>query len=218
MDYFSLPETTKVRRIIPKNTFDSYTNSQQKKLFSDKIARITWMQKISKETVNIPFNEISEIQIFKIELKVKEDIAAILAIIDKAIPYHIVFVVEYGDEIYISTSKKHPNPTNENNSVMDWTFKSDWFLATDSKYRLNLKQNIDTVFKNVCLQLLEREDLRNQPFKSIINIQQQIETLQKEIANLKSGISKCKQFNRKVELNLLLKKKELELTEWRQEN
>lgn len=213
MDYFSLPETTKVRRIIPKNTFDSYTNSQQKKLFSDKIARITWMQKISKETVNLPSNEISEIQIFKIELKVKEDISAILAIIDKAIPYHIVFIVEHGDEIYICTSKKHSNPGNENTSVIDWTFKSEWFLATESKYRLRLKQNIDVVFKDICIQLLDRDDLANRSMDSIINSQQQIDALQREISKIKSRITHSRQFNRKVELNLVLKEKELKLRE-----
>lgn len=215
MEYFSLPETTMVRRIIPKNTFDSYTNSQQKKFFSDKITRITWIQKISKDTINLPSNEISEIQVFKIELKLKEDITAILAIIDKAIPYHIVFIVEYGDEIYLSTSKKHPNPANENTSVIDWTFRSEWFLRTDRKYRLNLKQNIDAVFKDICLQLLGRDDLANQSINSIIHSQQQIDTLQREINKLKSSIKNTKQFNRKVELNLLLKTKESELASYR---
>jgi hypothetical protein len=215
MEYFLLPETTMVRRIIPKNTFDSYTNSQQKKLFSDKITRITWIQKISKDTINLPSNEISEIQVFKIELKLKEDISEILAIIDKSIPYHIVFIVEYGDEVYLSTSKKHPNPANENTSVIDWTFRSEWFLPADRKYRLNLKQNIDAVFKDICLQLLGRDDFANQSINSIIHTQQQIDTLQREINKLKSSIKNTKQFNRKVELNLLLKTKESELASYR---
>lgn len=212
MNYFELPETTKVQRIIPKNTFDSYTNSQQKKLFTEKIIRITWMQKISKETVNLPSNEINEIQIFRIELKAKDDISAILEIIDRAIPYHIIFIVEYGNDIYLSTSKKHASPINENTSVIDWTFKSDWFLTTDPKYSLNLKQNIDAVFKDICLQLLGRDNLVSHSINSIIVIQQQIDRLKKEIRQLKSGISKSKQFNKKVELNLMLKAKELELS------
>lgn len=215
MNYFVLPETTKVQRIIPKNTFESYTNSQQKKLFSEKITRITWLQKISKETINLSSNEINEIQIFRIELKIKEEIGAILEIIDKAIPYHIIFIVEYGDDIYLSTSKKHSSPINENNSVIDWTFKSAWFSVTDQKYRLNLKQNIDAVFKDICLQILDRNDLVNQTIHSIIDAQQQIEALQREISKLKSSIMKAKQFNRKVELNLMLKMKESELASFR---
>lgn len=212
MNCFALPETTRVQRIIPKNTFDSYTNSQQKKLFTEKITRITWTQKISKETVNLPYNEINEIQIFRIELKVKEDISAILTIIDKAIPYHIVFVVEYSDSIYLSTSKKHPHPTNENTSVIDWTFKTGWTAVLSPVYKLNLKQSIDAIFKDLCIQLIGRQDLANQSINSIIGIQQQIDNLKKEISQLKSSISKSKQFNKKVELNLMLRAKELELS------
>jgi len=212
MTYFELPETTKVQRIIPKNTFDSYTNSQQKKLFSEKIIRITWTQKISKETVNLPYDEINEIQIFKIELKIKDDISVILEIIDKAIPYHIIFIVEYGNDIYLSTSKKHASPTNENTSVIDWTFKSYWISKSNLTYRLNLKSSIDTIFKNLCVQLIGREDLASHSLNSIIHTQQQIYTLKKEINRLKSSISNCKQFNKKVELNLVLKSKELQLS------
>lgn len=213
MDYFQLPPTTNVQRIISKNNFDSYTNTKQKKLFTDKITRITWNQKLSTETVNLEFNEIKEIQIFTIELKVKEEISPVLDIIDKAIPYHIIFIVRYQDHIYISTSKKHSNPTNENSSVIDWTFKSNWFPGIKSKYQLNLKQSIDAVFKDFCVQLSGRFDLANQPLHSIIETQQQINSLKKEIAVLKSSISKSKQFNRKVELNLILQKKEATLIE-----
>jgi hypothetical protein len=212
MNYFALPETTRVQRIIPKNTFDSYTNSQQKKLFTEKITRITWIQKISKETVNLPSNEINEIQVFRIELKAKDDISTILEIIDRAIPYHIIFIVEYGDDIYLSTSKKHASPTNENTSVIDWTFKSAWISESKLTYRLNLKLSIDAIFKNLCVQLIGREDLASHSIDSIIVIQQQIDRLKKEIRQLKSGISKIKQFNKKVELNLMLNAKELELS------
>lgn len=214
MDYFQLPPTTNVQRIISKNNFDSYTNTKQKKLFTDKITRITWNQKLSTETVNLESNEIKEIQIFTIELKLKEEISPVLDIIDKAIPYHIIFIVRYHDHLYLSTSKKHPNPTNENSSVIDWTFKSSWFKGIKSKYQLNLKQSIDAVFKDFCIQLSGRFDLANQPLDSIIETQKQINSLKKEIAVLKSSISKSKQFNRKVELNLILQKKEVALLQF----
>lgn len=207
MDYFLLPETTKVRRIIPKNTFDPYTNSQQKKLFSDKVTRITWIQKISKETINLPSNDISEIQIFKIELKVREDISAILAIIDKAIPYHIIFIVEFDNLLYLSTSKKHSHPADENTAVIDWTFKTDWHSQSDRLYKLNLKKSIDAVFKDLCIQLTGRQDLAHESIEAIIEFQQQVIQLKKEIVQLESSISKSKQFNKKVEFNLLLNEK-----------
>ena len=68
---FNLPKSTRIQKVIPKNAFDSYTNTRQRKLFSEKIQRITWTNKIAFDTVNITGVDISEIQVFKIELKEK---------------------------------------------------------------------------------------------------------------------------------------------------
>ena len=69
MEVFNLPTSAKVGKAIPKNAFESYTNTKLKKLFSDHVARITWLYKLSPKTSNLEANEIKEIQIFKIELK-----------------------------------------------------------------------------------------------------------------------------------------------------
>ena len=37
---FNLPKSTVVKKVIPKNAFDTYTNTKQKKAFADKIVRI----------------------------------------------------------------------------------------------------------------------------------------------------------------------------------
>lgn len=211
MDFFNLPSRTKVGRVIPKNAFDEYTNTKQKKLFTDCIQRIIWTHKFSADTVNLDNKDIQEIQVFKVELKQKSDIHKILEIIDKSIPYHIVFWVEYNQEAYISTASKHPHPTNDNIAVIDWTFTSDWFIKTDNTYAFNLKGSLDAVFKDLCVQLTGTPELSKQSLDSILKNQLEVDRLKKEIRKLKSAISKSKQFNEKVNLNLKLKKTEKEL-------
>lgn len=205
MDLFKLPSRTKVGRIIPKNAFDKYTNTKQKKIFTDYIQRITWTHKLSTDTVNIATKVIQEIQVFKVELKQKSDILKILEIITKAIPYHIVFWVEHNQEAYISTASKHPHPTNEDVSVIDWTFTSDWFNKENHSYVFNLKGSLDVIFKDLCVQLTGNPDLSNKSLDYILNHQQEIDYLKKKISKLKSAISRSKQFNDKVELNIELK-------------
>lgn len=204
MEVFSLPQSTKVNRVVPKNAFDNFTNAKQKKLFTDQILRITWTNKISSDTVNLEAKEIKEIQIFKVELKVKENIKSLLDIIDKSIPYNIIFIVEYNNSIYLSTSTKHPHPVKEDSSVIDWTFKTDWFSITDNKYNLLLKKNIDSVYHSFCIKLSDNPFLANRSFQNVIEYNRLIENLRKEITKLKSAIASCKQFNQKVELNLKL--------------
>lgn len=211
MDYFILPSTTKVNRVIPKNAFDKYTNTRQKKLFSDLIARITWTHKLSPQTINLQAKEIQEIQIFQVELKTKTDIQAVLAIIDKAIPYTIIFIVEFDDSMFISTSTKHAHPVNEDNSVIDWTFKTDWFLKSENKYSLTLKKSLDSVYQDLCVQISGKPTMANKPIEVLIEFKREILILEKEIARLKTGIKNGKQFNYKVDLNIKLKEVEKQL-------
>jgi hypothetical protein len=72
MGYFNLPFNTVVQHIIPKNSFDSFTDSKQKEMFTKGIAKIVWSNKLSAETRNLQGKEIQEIQIFTIELKNKK--------------------------------------------------------------------------------------------------------------------------------------------------
>lgn len=53
MDYFDLPVSTMVQRVVPKNSFDASTNSKQKDLFTKEVARIIWSNKLSSETINL---------------------------------------------------------------------------------------------------------------------------------------------------------------------
>lgn len=211
MELFNLPHTTKVNRVIPKNAFDSYTTAKQKKLFTDLIARITWTHKISSDTVNLEAKDIKEIQIFRVELKAKEDIQPVLDIIDKAIPYHIIFIVEHEYLIYLSTSSKHPHPVNEDNAVVDWTFKTDWFIPAENKYTLQLKKTVDAVYHDFCIQLSGKPSMASKPIQDLIAYKKQASALEKEIARLRSGIANSKQFKDKVALNLKLKEAEEQL-------
>lgn len=201
MDFFNLPERTKVGRVVPKNAFDEHINTKQKKLFTDRVLRITWTHKLSADTVNLDAKDIQEIQVFKVELKQKSDIPKILEIINKSIPYHIVFWVEHDQEAYISISLKHPHPTNDDMAVIDWTFTSDWFNISKSNYFFNLKGSLDAVLKDLCVQILGKPELDEQSLASILKTQQEIDRLKKEISKLKSAISNSKQFNEKVDLN-----------------
>ena len=211
MDFFNLPIRTKVGRVVPKKAFDEYTNTKQKKLFTDCIQRISWTHKLSADTVNLDAKDIQEIQVFKIELKQKSDILKILEIINKFIPYHIVFWVEYNQEAFISAASIHPHPTNDGVAVIDWTFTSDWFNKDDNSYAFNLKGSIDAVFKDLCVQLTGKPELGKQSLGSILKNQQEVDRLKKEIRKLQSAISRSKQFNEKVDLNLRLKKAQKDL-------
>ncbi|QHS56811.1 DUF4391 domain-containing protein [Mucilaginibacter sp. 14171R-50] len=205
-----LPVKTVVNRVIPKNAFDSYTNTKQKKQMVDLIERIRWTNKLSLETINLSGKEITEIQLFEIELRKKESVSDLLKVMDKAIPYHVIFQLHYADESLISTSKKHTHPGDEDTAVIDWTFSTDWFDNKDDNYALKLERNLDYIFLDFCKQLSGRND-KAKSINDLIVFETKIGELTRSITKLNTGISSCKQFNKKVELNTELNKKREQL-------
>ena len=202
MTYFELPKSTIVNRFIPKNAFDDYTKSSQKKKFTDFIDKITWLNKLSKETINLDGNDVREIQIFEIKLKTKEKIQPLLNIIDKSIPYHIIFILSFGEETYLSTSKKHNHINNENIAVIDWNFISDWQLSTKKKVKLNLRESIDFIYTDFCSQI---SGFQSKNIREIIENDSSKTKFKKQIEELELMIKKEKQFNQKVQMNEKLK-------------
>lgn len=210
---FNLPKSTVVKKVIPKNAFDVYTNTKQKKAFADKVVRITWTNKLSKDTINLTGKEVNEIQIFEVELKEKVNIKDLLLIIDKSIPYHIIFKVNFGDEYYLSTSAKHIHPTNDDIAVIDYTFSSDWMNENVLLFFIELKNNLDWIYKNFCFQFINSNN-EAKDLQEVIHQEKRLDQIKKEIEKIKSEILKCKQFNKKVELNISLQKLENKLRDF----
>lgn len=198
---FELPRHTIVNKVIPKNSFDSYTNTKQKKLFVEVVERIKWLHKLSKETINIKGIDVNEIQIFEIELRQKEKIEVLLDVIDKAIPYHIIFILRFNNERLVSLARKHTHPTNENQSVIDWTFRSPWFSVDNIPLELKLKGSLDDVFNDLCFQISGK---KKKSITELIQYEEELKRLKDEVIKLESAIKRSKQFNEKVQLNLKL--------------
>lgn len=213
MNLFNLPDSTIVNKVVPKNAFDKYTNTKQKKLFTNQVAKILWIHKLSQETINLPSGDIKEIQLFHIELKQRNKIPMVLQVIERAVPYHIIFIVEYERNFYLSTSAKHPNPVNEDNAVIDWTFDTDWIAPTENIYSLNLKKSLDAIYHDFCIQLSGNPLFAKRPFKELVEESIALDSLKKEAEKLKSAIATTKQFNQKVALNIRLKTIENQLGE-----
>lgn len=211
MDIFNLPITARVNRVIPKNSFDQFTSPAQRREFTEFIQKITWVYKLSADTINLTGENISEIQFFRVELKAQKVIDHLLGIIDKSIPYTIVFAVEYDGKAYLLTSVKHSNPLDENKSVIDWTVKTDWFLIGERRFSFSLKKNLDEVYLDICIQLNGRTDSTGRTMTELVEVGREVDALKKQITKLRSAIAACKQFNQKVEMNIKLQNLEIRL-------
>ncbi len=213
MNLFNLPKSTIVDKVIPKNAFDNHTNPKQKKLLSENVEKIRWVNKLSKETINIVGKELQEIQIFEIILKNNNATDEVIEIIDKAIPYRIIFILVLENLIKVSTSKKHPHPTNEDKSIIEWTFASEWLYLTEFGYKINLRQDIDFIYKDFCLQFTSypSKTSTSETIETLISFEEGKSQILKKIQRLENKINSEKQFNIKLALNIELQKLKKEL-------
>lgn len=209
---FDLPEATVVNRVIPKNSFEKYATASQRRQFAELVQKIIWQNKLSTETTNLQGAEIKEVQVFLIELKQKQKIDGLLSVIDRAIPYPIIFSIKYDSTFYCSASQKHSHPLNEDNAIIDWTFKTDWLDVTECGLSINLKKNLDAVFENFCAQI-SRPNKTTTGLNELADFDRKRKSLQRERERLMNAINSCKEFNKKVELNMELKAVEKRLND-----
>lgn len=197
---FDLPKSSLVDKVIPKNVFDAFTNAKQKKAFKDKVLRITWKNKLSLETIHLKGMEVKEIQIFLIELKQQTEITDLLKTIQRAISYHIICIVRFESMYFVSTAAKHPHPQNEDISVIDYIFQSEWILFQDFHFNIELQGSLDIVFKNFIAQF-SNNNQSQKTLDAIVAHEKERDRLEYKIKQLEAQINRTKQFNRKVELN-----------------
>lgn len=202
---FALPKRTVFDRVIPKNAFVKYTNTRQKKLFTQNIERIRWTHKLAENTINLKGSDVQEIQVFEIELRKRENHEKLVSIIDKSIPYPIIFLLLDSIEVKVMVSKKHPHPQYPDNAVIDWTFQSDWLSQEDFPLQLSLKESLDHIITDLSNHISHSEN-KVQDISDLVDIEQKKAYLQKEMTKLEKAIKRETQFNRKVEMNLALEK------------
>jgi len=205
-DDFKLPKEALVNKFVAKSRFyeRSKLSSKLQKEFVDKVQRITWKYKLAESTLGIAKTEaVTEIQIFEIELKEQKIPKNVVKIIDKSIPYQILYRFVYEENVTYGISLKNGD------NVGSYYF-SDWNtnLAFDFS-----GIDLELVYQKLVKAFLRYEAKDKDDFNDIVITDQKIRTLETEIVSLESSIQKEKQFNRKVELHKILLKKKTLLTD-----
>ncbi len=195
---FKLPKQAYLHKFIPKNKFFDKTkvNTKLKKEFSDQIQKITWEYKIAPNTVGISGTEkVEEIQIFEVQLKEKIIPKNILRIIDKTIPYPILYVFKYESHFAYGITLKEDHA--------QWYYFSEWDEIKEFNF---FGINLERVYQELVESFISIRQ-KGKDFDTIVQTDKMIGTLEKEIRILQNKVKNEKQFNRKVEFNKVLLEK-----------
>ena len=204
MTELNLPQQAFVNKFVAKNKFYERANisSRLQQEFVDKIQRITWKYKLAEATVGISKSEtVTEIQIFEIVLKEQVIPERVLKVIDRAIPYQILYKFQHKDSFAWGITLK------EGNKAANYYF-SEW----DEPVLFDFTGiDLEKVYQKLVKAFIDAGSETKKDFDELIASDASRKQLQTEIATLENKIKQEKQFNRKVDLNkvLLEKKKQL---------
>ena len=200
---FNLPKETYVNRFIAKNKF--YNNvaisSKVKEDFIRKVEKITWLYKLSPNTLNIDNTDnVEEIEIIEIIIKEKNVPVGVINTIIKSIPYKILFLVRYqNDYCYAAKAEE--------------LFITEW----NKEYKFDFKgYTLESVYQNIIKVLINKEEI-HENFDSIIQKKKDEDELLKKISILETKVKNEKQFDRQVQYNMELNELRNRLKQYRED-
>ncbi len=208
-----LPTSTEFKRRIPKQTFYAKLTlaPEVKRAFAEQINTIIWSNKISPETINLaPSETVQEIQVFTIRLNQATLDARILQIIDKQIPYHIVFVLEYSNRQQAWVCYKEASLAGSSAFQVGAYYHTDWMNTGELSLRIE-GLSMEAAYEGFVRQIAGEQLVGGGRLKEDVERAKRRLKLEKQITALEKRIANEKQFNRQVEMNGELKELRIEL-------
>jgi len=218
----SLPKSTEFKRRIPKQKF--YENlsitPELKRAFVEQVSVIYWRNKLAPTTLNVGQGEnVTELEIFEIKLNQPSLELKILQLMDKEMPYHILYLLEHNDEYQAWIGYKEMNLAKAGTFKVNSYYHTKW-LALD-KIPLQIDGlHMDAIYDSFIRQIAgerlrfdnDNEVESKSTIKDAIERDNMRQKLIKQVAALENKMKNEKQFNMQVKLNAELKqlKKELE--------
>jgi len=244
LQYLNLPSSCYFNSNIPKKMFydNSLLNATDKRIFTDTIKKITLKNQLNEQTINIRSYKDSirfyeEIAFITILLQEDNKFKRIAQIVQQAIPYPVVLIFECEGKSLINVCHKRINQADSSKNTVEEHHYTDWLEKM--ALRLNEKQflaSLDVPFLshanmyNFYSDIVDRVILFNaskytKDFNSIRNMEanqanqilHKIEQVDNDILSLRSKIKNEVHFNKRMQMNVEIKKLEKEKSEFLEE-
>ncbi|NLN42268.1 MAG: DUF4391 domain-containing protein, partial [Clostridiales bacterium] len=199
-------------------------SSSDKSLFTDVINKIVWLYCLKPETINIPaykdeVREYPEFEVIEVLLHKDYRLDRIAEIIMRTIPYPMLLIFKLEDKRRLYVAHQRISQSDSTKNTIEELIATDW-LESDSELlaKLDIKQmrftNIYTLYSDI-VDVISIYNLSViMPTDDTITgaeareLSAKIEDIEQKIASLRSKLKRESQFNRKMELNIEIKKLE----------
>lgn len=212
--FINYPKQAVFGRNLPKNKIYEHSgaNTRLRDLFVQQVEQIVWQYKLAPETINLPSKPgVPELQVFTIQLKTAELNLEVLRCIDGAVQFPIIFELSFGGKTQVVAAYKHPNETDASRWVLSDYFATEWSSSDIERAAMPLALDLGGLYQQVLRRLIPTPARQQESLADLVARVEQVAKKQREVGKAASKLAKEKQFNRKVEINALLRQLKSEL-------
>ena len=213
------PPTTIVGKPVPKNAFYKHleVNAKMKQHFVDDVVSIHWLYKLAPSTINVEDGkQVHEIVVFSAVLKDKDCPDDVFLFIDRNMPRHVVFILEYEDRYKVLLNYKAWKDGQNSQFDIIKTFATDWL--TDGQLLLTLEgQTMDALYEAMAGQVSGFGTTKAEDTKRIVELEGLIDKAKREVESLQKRIRNERQLNRQMELNGAARGIKKKIAQWQSE-
>lgn len=225
-DKLNIPVDCKVEKTIFKKLFyeNASLSSSDKDLFTDVIDKVTWQYCLNPSKLNVlsyrdDEREYLEIEIVEVSLMVEKNLNRIAEIIMRTIPYPMLLFFQLGKKFQVWVAHQRFSLADSSKITLDDFVKTDWLDDSSILWdTLNLKKmrysNYLAMYSDIVdtINVFKAKVITGQDIgisgTEAKELLEQVAMIDSQIFSIRTGLKKETQFNRKMELNIKIKKLE----------
>lgn len=225
-EFLNIPDSCFIGNTIYKKLFyeNADLSASDKSLFTDTINKVTWLYCLKPETINIPaykdeVRDYPEIEVIEVLVNKDYKLKRIAEIIMRTIPYPMLLIFKLGDKRQFYVAHQRSSQSDSSKNTIEEFIATDWLYSDSALFaKLDIKQMRFTNFYALYSDIVDAISIYNlsaiMPMDENITgaearrLSAKIEDIEQEIVSLRSKLKKESQFNRKMELNIEIKKLE----------
>src|SRR6056297_553074 len=229
------PDSCIVGNIIYKKMFyeNATMNKRDKEIFKDHINKIIWQYSFKLATINLqPYKddirEYEEVAVLEVSLSNGSKCKRIAEIIQGTIPYPTMIAFVENERVLLNVAHKRTNMADASKNTIEESISTEWIDLSDLTDRqkqfledLDIKtlpfSNAYKFYSALVDKLnlfnasslgLDYSQIKGKDANSIKILKDKIDSLEAKIIELKNSIKKEKHFNKKMKMNVEIKKQE----------
>jgi hypothetical protein len=202
------PVRTAFGRVVPKSKLHERhpASTKLKALLTEQVAQIVWQHKLSPETTNLPATEeVSEIQVLSLHLKTPELHRDVLRYIENAIPHPLIFELHADGRTQLTAALKSFDETDPARWELSGYFASDWVPSDSPRTAMPVALHLGGLYEQLLCRLIPLPARPHETIADLVDRVELIQAMQRDIDRNTATMAKERQFNRKVEINSVVR-------------